>query len=350
MISPPIEQKIPVDHVHFADVFKHLAQQWNMPEDWIELDCDVSTLKLPADIGKGNFTGINWDTGLGLLTFEGVFAKDTYWEFGHVAPQPLYVLIFQKGKMILSHNQLEDPITLRPSQSVLFVGGESPYTRIHFSAQEETQFSILQIDRIRFYELAQCKPEEVPASFAKVIHDRMGNEPYLYIGNFGYALHTLQDEVLQNPYQGLARKSFFLAKSMEIFAKTLAQFNKVENPDKPNHFLVRKADLETLARLISQIKNRLHEDLRIPLLAKEAHMSVSKFKMTFKTLTNQPVSSYIRELRLARARFLLLSTDDNIVNIAQRVGYSNAGHFSKRFRERYGVLPKEMRGYAVKHP
>jgi DNA-binding response OmpR family regulator len=55
------------------------------------------------------------------------------------------------------------------------------------------------------------------------------------------------------------------------------------------------------------------------------------------------VFEYVRELRIARATALLQGTAMEVRDIAQVVGFRNAGNFSTAFRERTGVTPSAYR-------
>jgi transcriptional regulator GlxA family with amidase domain len=47
--------------------------------------------------------------------------------------------------------------------------------------------------------------------------------------------------------------------------------------------------------------------------------------------------------RLERARLLLDKTSMPITEIAFETGFENPGHFSKMFKSRYGISPKQAR-------
>ena len=52
---------------------------------------------------------------------------------------------------------------------------------------------------------------------------------------------------------------------------------------------------------------------------------------------------YLTALRLERAKVLLNSTDLKIGEIAEEVGFQDARHFSRIFRQQTGALPTEFR-------
>lgn len=59
--------------------------------------------------------------------------------------------------------------------------------------------------------------------------------------------------------------------------------------------------------------------------------------------TGQTVQRWIIERRMAAARSLLLETDQVVEQIATQVGYHNAVHFFRQFRQRHGTTPQAWR-------
>jgi AraC family transcriptional activator of tynA and feaB len=57
----------------------------------------------------------------------------------------------------------------------------------------------------------------------------------------------------------------------------------------------------------------------------------------------ETVGSVVRARRLSRAKLDLRDAETTVSTIASRWGFSDAGHFSRNFRETYGVTPSEYR-------
>ncbi len=68
-----------------------------------------------------------------------------------------------------------------------------------------------------------------------------------------------------------------------------------------------------------------------------------KLTLIFRRKAGMTVFEYLAELRLESARRLLKGSKLQIQLIASRVGYRNAGDFTRAFRRRYGVGPREYR-------
>jgi AraC-like DNA-binding protein len=55
------------------------------------------------------------------------------------------------------------------------------------------------------------------------------------------------------------------------------------------------------------------------------------------------ISDFIKHIRLAKAKDLLVQTNYPIYEIANKVGYSDANYFSRSFSKAYGVSPSVCR-------
>ncbi len=85
-------------------------------------------------------------------------------------------------------------------------------------------------------------------------------------------------------------------------------------------------------------------ELDMPKLQRLLGMSRSDLHRKLKLATGMSATEYIRYLRVHRAAQLLLEQPDVcIVGIALEVGFNNHSYFTKRFREVFGVCPKEYR-------
>jgi TolB-like protein/AraC-like DNA-binding protein/Tfp pilus assembly protein PilF len=84
-------------------------------------------------------------------------------------------------------------------------------------------------------------------------------------------------------------------------------------------------------------------------LAREAGMSHTNLNRKLKIISNQNVSQFIREIRLKKAKELLLNTDLTIAEISYRVGFGSPTYFSRCFHEYYGVAPGESRNHEQVH-
>ncbi|MNP75139.1 Arabinose operon regulatory protein [compost metagenome] len=75
------------------------------------------------------------------------------------------------------------------------------------------------------------------------------------------------------------------------------------------------------------------------------HVGFSKNYLSnlFKQETGTTIWNYLLDVRMKKAREMLLNTDLKLYEIADRLGYSEQIYFSRMFKERYGLSPLEFK-------
>lgn len=99
--------------------------------------------------------------------------------------------------------------------------------------------------------------------------------------------------------------------------------------------------------LIREIHDLLisHPERRytIEQLSRRYLMNTSTLKEVFRRVYGQPIAAYMKEYRMRQAMILLRTTDEQISEIAGKMGYETPGKFSKAFKDIARMLPTEYR-------
>lgn len=91
-------------------------------------------------------------------------------------------------------------------------------------------------------------------------------------------------------------------------------------------------------------ENISNSDFSMDSLATTLGMSRTKLYSKVKEVFDEPLSDYIRNLRLEKAAALLVSSELNVAEVMNETGFINSSHFSKIFRMKYGVPPSDYKG------
>lgn len=98
-----------------------------------------------------------------------------------------------------------------------------------------------------------------------------------------------------------------------------------------------------LVEAVSLMEANIEEPMGLDELAQHVGLSRRQLERLFqKHLACVPTRYYL-ELRLAKARQLLLQTSMSIVDVAFASGFVSAPHFSKCYRDFYGIPPRDER-------
>lgn len=100
---------------------------------------------------------------------------------------------------------------------------------------------------------------------------------------------------------------------------------------------------ESISSAIEYIENNLTNDISIEGIANYLHISPFYFQKGFSMLCGYSVGEYIRNRRLSLSAYELLNTDNKIIDISLKYGYSSPDSFTKAFTRFHGSTPTSVR-------
>ncbi|WP_188078187.1 GlxA family transcriptional regulator [Aquicoccus porphyridii] len=99
-----------------------------------------------------------------------------------------------------------------------------------------------------------------------------------------------------------------------------------------------------LSQVIQKMEQNIEEPISPSILAREVGMSTRQLERLFRRYLNRSPKRYYMELRLQKARNLLMQTDMSVINVALACGFASPSHFSKCYRAHYDTTPYRERG------
>ncbi len=103
-----------------------------------------------------------------------------------------------------------------------------------------------------------------------------------------------------------------------------------------------------IQKVITQIESDIASDLSLNNLAKIFQVNPSYLSTLFKKETGNTLTDYVNKMRVERAKELLISTNIQIQNIAQRCGMLDVNYFTKTFKKYTDLTPKKYREKYIK--
>lgn len=97
-----------------------------------------------------------------------------------------------------------------------------------------------------------------------------------------------------------------------------------------------------VARVINVLEGKYAEKFDVQQLANSANMSVSAFHKAFKEVTADSPLQYLKKIRLARAKDLIVRHNMKAYLAADAVGYESPSQFSREFKRHFGQSPAEV--------
>ncbi|WP_029192754.1 AraC family transcriptional regulator [Paenibacillus harenae] len=94
---------------------------------------------------------------------------------------------------------------------------------------------------------------------------------------------------------------------------------------------------------LTYIDEHPESPLSLSQLAKRASVTPAHFSRVFKKLTGMNVTEYVTTKRILRAKELLIASDANIAEIAERCGFESLPHFHRMFKKLTGMTPSHYK-------
>jgi AraC-like DNA-binding protein len=101
------------------------------------------------------------------------------------------------------------------------------------------------------------------------------------------------------------------------------------------------SDNEIIRRAQQVISTHIREKLTVPAVAERVDVSPSYLTALFhKNLQISP-GEYIRRMKLQESKQMIRENSMNFTEIAAALQYSTVHHFSRQFKEKFGITPSE---------
>lgn len=101
--------------------------------------------------------------------------------------------------------------------------------------------------------------------------------------------------------------------------------------------------MRQLKPAIEFMRENYDQPLTLPDIAKTVHLSVSRMAHLFRDQMGMTIVDFLTNIRINRAKQMLLTTDKNCTQICFEVGYNNQSYFNRVFKQITGMTPRQFR-------
>lgn len=103
------------------------------------------------------------------------------------------------------------------------------------------------------------------------------------------------------------------------------------------------ATIGMIQQVQKTIRERYSENLTINELAAEVYLTPTYLCLLFRQVTGTTINRYLTNVRMEKAKELLMDLSNKLYDVSYAVGYMNPSYFSRQFKKYVGCLPSEYR-------
>jgi len=152
-------------------------------------------------------------------------------------------------------------------------------------------------------------------------------------------IRTLLQQMLREQEQGGIYSTDMLLSLLTVFLITLLRDGAQEREKQP--LSVTNSENRIIGRTQQYIAAHVREKLSVPVVAKNVQVSPSYLTALFQKHLQISPGEYLRRIKLQESKQMIREGNMNFTEIAQALQYSTVHHFSRQFKEKFGITPSE---------
>jgi len=154
-------------------------------------------------------------------------------------------------------------------------------------------------------------------------------------------INTILQFLASSTQQSFCDQLLLESKTIELLARQIEQFEQLETHT--DTYKLENEERERMCRARDIVINHTGEQLSLRSLAHMVGTNEFTLKRNFKAVFGNTVYGYLKQHKMEEARSILTEKDVTVAEIAQKMGYKHATHFTSAFKKYFGYLPNKIR-------
>ncbi len=151
---------------------------------------------------------------------------------------------------------------------------------------------------------------------------------------------VLLQQMLREQEQAAPHSADMLLSLLTMLLITLLRERADGQAAEPVH-AVANGENRIIGRTQQYISDHVREKLSVPIIAKNVGVSPSYLTALFQKHLQIAPGEYLRRIKLQESKQMIREGNMNFTEIAQALQYSTVHHFSRQFKEKFGITPSE---------
>lgn len=330
-------KKIIVNDLLVKDIISSLAKYFNTK---VEEENNEFSMVIPKKHGSGVIKAYEFSNGIGVIHANYVLKNDHYIEFEKGVLQPLKILFNIENAFTHKFSETKETHEIKRLENVITSGSHQQHHIFKIPAKESITMFSLEINRKLFEEKIASFLENMNEELVELFRDLNGINSFFYKSQYSLAIAKFIQEFTSCELSGFMKSVYLEGKAYEILTSQLQQYlDDLNEPDKRT--ILRQATIEKIEKAAFIIEEELEIVDNIAAIASRVGLNTNTLQNGFRQMHNNSVKEYIMNVRIEKAKEFMEKSDLNISEITYKIGINSRSYFSKVFKERYGMTPKQ---------
>ncbi len=332
-----MEEKLNVKDLCAKDVVIGMANQLNVPYEEDHHEC---CFNFPEEIGSGYVKAYQFDFGIGVVEIDYLLKEPLEITLEKGVVHPLKIIFNRESAIEHGFEKDDKNHKVRRLENLIAAGTSKNNHRFRIPANVNICMFSLEINRKLFEKKIEDFLPEMNEDLIELFRDVNGIQNFYYKNYYSLEISKFIEEFLDCEHEGFMKKVYQEGKVYEILTHQLKQY--LDDLNEPNkRIILRQATIERIEEAVAIIDEELEKVDAVVNLAKRVGLNQNTLQNGFKQLYKTSVNEYIQNFRVEKAKALLENSELNITEITYKVGINSRSYFSKLFKKKYGVTPKQ---------
>jgi AraC family transcriptional regulator, transcriptional activator of the genes for pyochelin and ferripyochelin receptors len=297
---------------------------------------NVPMSRFLSDYCRGSTWMIEFRPGFQLNISEVAPSEDLVITLDMVHPQ-FGIVMCLSGKMRGTFQKQPEPIILEETNKTLCFTSQSMQL-MEYKGGAVNRSVTVKVDPKLLIEFFKDDPINLPAEI-KATAKKNDNFFHSSLWPASTALSMTIHQILNCPYQGELKRAYLECKAIELVIHQLAMVSGAEErPNKKPGF--HAADEKRIREARRLLIGNLESPPTLKSLARMVGLNKDKLNDGFRRFYGTSVFDYFNSYRMEHARRLLDERRMDITEIAFSAGFSQPCSFTRAFKRRFGVAPR----------
>ena len=323
--------------LNVIDVVKDIANRLNI--DYEEENNEIC-LDIPEEAGSGHIRAISFSHGVGLMDVDIRLKKDVRFDLNQSLVQPLEIIFNRESTISHQFEGQKKQVEIKHLESAIFSCNGKYGNILSIKANEPVCFFNLEINRKLFEEKIESFLPDMNEDIEGLFRDVNGINLFFHKGHYSLDIAQCIEEINETEDTGFTKSVFVEGKCYEILAHHLRQYVDDSSPD-DKRTILRQSTVVKIEEAANIIESNLEHSTSILALSKKVGLNQNTLQNGFQSLFKLSVKEYTQNKRMEMARHLMETTSLNITEITYRIGINSRSYFSKLFKQRYAMTPKQ---------
>ncbi len=183
--------------------------------------------------------------------------------------------------------------------------------------------------------------EQISGRFGNALGNRKPYKLFEHSANIPSSLLIIINEIVNCSFQQEIKMIYLESKVKEVFSYIFS----IINADMLNKrtVIMSSEERKQVFQIERFLEAKMDESYTIKKLSLLFGINETKLKRNFKQMTGKPIFSYLTDLRMEKAKSLLINNRLNVSEVAYVVGYKNPQHFTAAFKRKFNCVPSDFK-------